>query len=234
VARAIPSRERDPPLPHLPDQFNLVTDDQGGTAPIADHRHDLHSRQSSGIYEALEAQARPGACTQVVALGHGSDYRQIECSRACVQAMRTDVGRPSSMGSMWNYGATYAGRLKQRKNGSNALRTDEIRSYQKEHVFIVMLQKHNTSSRMLLLRTRVDPYMLQRSKSSDRRPPSRSPAGGIHVRYLYPIQDPHLQALPLDLIHASTQEEAIRRPDVAPLRSALPGRGDLRRPGADR
>jgi hypothetical protein len=62
----------------------------------------------------------------------------------------------------------------------------------------------------------------------------RSPAGGIHVRYLYPIQDPQLQALPLDLIHASTQEEAIRRPDVAPLRSALPGRGDLRRPGADR
>jgi hypothetical protein len=108
---------------------------------------------------------------QVVALEHGSDYRQIECSRACVQAMRTDVGRPSSRGSMWNYGATYAGRLKQRKNGSNALRTDEIRSYQKEHVFIVMLQKHNTSSRMLLLRTRVDLYMLQRSKNNDRRPP---------------------------------------------------------------
>jgi hypothetical protein len=57
-----------------------VTDDQGGTAPIADYRHDLHSRQSSGIHEALEAQARPGACAQVVALGHGSDYRQIEFS----------------------------------------------------------------------------------------------------------------------------------------------------------
>jgi hypothetical protein len=80
----------------------------------------------------------------------------------------------------------------------------------------------------------VDLYMLQRSKNNDRRPPSRSPAGSIQVHYLYPIQDPQLQARPLDLIHASTQEEAIRRPDVAPLRSALPGRGDLRRPGTDR
>ena len=66
---------------------------------------------------------------------------------------------------------------KQRKNGSNALRPDEIRSCQRMDAFIVMLQKHNTSSRMLLLRTRVDPYMLQRSKNNDRRPPSRSPAG---------------------------------------------------------
>jgi hypothetical protein len=114
---------------------------------------------------------------QVVALEHGSDDRQIQCSRACVQAMRTDVGCPSSMGSMWNYGATYARRLKQRKNGSNALRPDEIRSCQRMDAFIVMLQKHNTSSRMLLLRTRVDLYMLQRSKNNDRRPPSRSPAG---------------------------------------------------------
>lgn len=35
---------------------------------------------------------------QVVALEHGSDYRQIECSRACVQAMRTEVERLSSRG----------------------------------------------------------------------------------------------------------------------------------------
>jgi hypothetical protein len=108
---------------------------------------------------------------QVVALEHGSDDRQIQCSRACVQAMRTDVGCPSSMGSMWNYGATYARRLKQRKNGSNALRPDEIRSCQRMDAFIVMLQRHNTSSRMLLLRTKVDLYMLQRSKNNDCRPP---------------------------------------------------------------
>ena len=63
------------------------------------------------------------------------------------------------------------------KTGSNALRADEIRSCQMMDAFIVMLQKHNTSSRMLLLRTRVDLYMLQRSKNDDRRPPSRSPAG---------------------------------------------------------
>jgi hypothetical protein len=32
VARAIPSREPDPPLAYLPDEFGVVTDDQDGIA----------------------------------------------------------------------------------------------------------------------------------------------------------------------------------------------------------
>ena len=130
--------------------------------------------------------------------------------------------------NFWNLG------LDGQKRQSNDVQVNAIRSCQMMDAFIVMLQKHNTSSRMLLLRTRVDLYMLQRSKNNDRWPLRPVTCWGIHVCYLYPIQDSYLQALPLDLIHASTQEEAIRRPDVAPLRSALPGRGDLRRPGADR
>src|SRR4051812_13100498 len=46
------------------------------------------------------------------------------------------------------------------KAQSDDVRVNAIRSCQKADAFIVMLQKHNTSSGRRLLRTRASPYML--------------------------------------------------------------------------